>query len=98
MSRGHWPAARAGSCCARRMLTCTCAAPLGPASSAKASTQLTIIGLDSIPTALRYRIEDKEELESSTQDPYGLEPTLGLHVDSSCKADPIQKIQWDCPK
>ena len=61
-------------------------------------TQLKIIGLDSIPTALRYRIEDKEELESSTQGPYGLEPTLGLHVDSSCKADPLQKIQWDCPK
>ena len=30
------------------------------------STQPKIIGLDSIPTAVRYRIEDKEELESST--------------------------------
>ena len=29
-------------------------------------TQPKIIGLDSIPTAVRYRIEDKEELESST--------------------------------
>ena len=29
MSRGQWPA---GSCCARHMLTCTCAVPLGPAS------------------------------------------------------------------
>ena len=31
-----------------------------------APTQPKIIGLDSIPTAVRYRIEDKEELESST--------------------------------
>ena len=30
------------------------------------STQPKIIGLDSIPTAVRYRIEDNEELESST--------------------------------
>ena len=29
-------------------------------------TQPKIIGLDSMPTAVRYRIEDKEELESST--------------------------------
>ena len=29
-------------------------------------TQPKIIGLDSIPTAVRYRIEDNEELESST--------------------------------
>ena len=31
-----------------------------------APTQPKIIGLDSIPTAVRYRIEDNEELESST--------------------------------
>ena len=30
------------------------------------ATQPKIIGLDSIPTAVRYRIEDNEELESST--------------------------------
>ena len=30
------------------------------------ATQPKIIGLDSIPTAVRYRIEDREELESST--------------------------------
>ena len=29
-------------------------------------TRPKIIGLDSIPTAVGYRIEDKEELESST--------------------------------
>ena len=32
----------------------------------KSCTQPKIIGLDSIPTAVRYRIEDNEELESST--------------------------------
>ena len=51
-----------------------CATPLGGLSRAlvtlrrwpEKTTQPKIIGLDSIPTAVRYRIEDKEELESST--------------------------------
>ncbi len=50
------------------------------------STQPNIIGLDSMLTAVRHRIENGMELESST---YGLVPTLGLHIDSSCKADTV---------
>ena len=32
-----------------------------------------------------------------TRLPYGLVPTLGLHVDSSCKADTVHLIRRDAP-
>ena len=57
--------------CSELPLYCACMAWAAPATLcvvlARTHPVYTakIIGLNSIPTAVRYRIEDKEELESS---------------------------------